>query len=68
VVIPDKRFLVMMQWKDWPPVAISSPMREEQARNLLVMYRTNHENLIDKYGKLEPRTHHLGEIVIVPTP
>ena len=61
-VVPEKRFLVLMQWKDWPPTAISSPMREEHATNLLTMYRTKHENLS------EPRTYHLGEIVIVPTP
>ena len=57
-----------MQWKDWPPTAITSPMREEPARNLLAMYRENHENLVDRYGNREPRTHLLGEIVIVDTP
>ena len=54
-----------MQWKDWPPTAISSPMREEHARNLLVMYQTNREHIVDQYGNKEPRKHLLGEIHIV---
>ena len=62
MVKPDKRYVVMMQWKDWPPVACSSPMREEHAKNLLVMYQTTQKN------RSEPRTYLLGEIVIVPTP
>ena len=68
MVKPDKRYVVMMQWKDWPPTAISSPMREEPARNLLAMYQTNREHIVDQYGNKEPRKHLLGEIVIVPTP